>query len=91
MKQAILNLSWKNWNKTTSAVLTAVTGIVGTVAVWNEEILSVLHQAPFPISDEIDLWVKWSLKFTTLVLTIATIGSKKRNDVAPSETALGKK
>jgi uncharacterized membrane protein len=81
MKRIISNFSWKNWNKKTNAVLTAFAGIVGTVAVWNEEILSVIHEAPFPISTEIDLWVKWILKISSLALTIITLGTKKKNDI----------
>jgi uncharacterized membrane protein len=81
MKRIISNFSWKNWNKKTNAVLTAFAGIVGTIAVWNEEILSVIHEAPFPISTEIDLWVKWILKISSLTLTIVTLGTKKKNDI----------
>jgi hypothetical protein len=81
MKKVLINWSFKNFNKAANTLLTMISGIVGIIAVWNEEVLSVLHEAPFPVSDSVDIWVKWILKISSLALTIITLGSKKQDQL----------
>ncbi len=81
MKRIIFNWSFKNFNKAANTLLTMISGIVGIVAVWNEEVLAVLHEAPFPVADSVDIWVKWVLKISSLALTIITLGSRKQDQL----------
>lgn len=81
MRTILATWSFKNWNKAANTLLTMITGIVGIVAVWSDEILSVLHEAPFPVSESVDIWVKWVLKITSLILTVITLGNKKQDQL----------
>ena len=69
--------SFHNWKLPASQTLTAWTGAIGTLAVYKDEVLALLHEAPFPVADTVDHWVTWILKASATVLTILTIFTKK--------------
>lgn len=72
-------ISLKNWNKPASQTLITIAGVVGTLTAYQDEVLGILHDAPFPVSTEIDLWVKWLLKASTTFLTILVVFTKKQS------------
>ena len=73
-------ISLKNWKETSKAGLVMASGIVGSVTAFTPQFLSVLHEAPFPISNTVDAWVEWSLKMSTISLAFFTIFTKKADE-----------
>ena len=72
-----MKISLKHWKDQAAPKLVAATGVVGTLAVYKDEILTLLHDAPFPVSTCVDAWVGWTLKVAATVLTILTVCTKK--------------
>ena len=70
-----------NWNKEANAILVMWTGIIGSLTAFTPQVLSVLHEAPIPISQAVDEWITWALKVGTLTLPILSIFTKKQKTV----------
>lgn len=68
----------KNWNKEANAVLVMVSGIIGSITAFTPQFLSVLHEAPVPISETVDLWITWVLKMATITLALFSIFTKNK-------------
>lgn len=81
MKKILTKIGWRNWNKAANATLTGLAGIFGIIAVYRDEIISVMHLAPFEISHKVDEYIIWILKVVALILTMVTLGTRKKNDL----------
>ena len=68
--------STKNLTKNANALLTLCAGSIGLLAVWSKQVLLIIHQAPFPVSPNIDIWVDWILKVVASILGFWTLLSK---------------
>lgn len=95
----LTELSFSNIKRQASASLVNLTMAVAGCAIFVDEILKILHRAPFPVSPNVDAWVKWIVEVAALIMIIYTALSKKKDvsvDVsvsqatAPDQTALGK-
>jgi hypothetical protein len=71
-----LKLEWQNWAHPTRANLVLITGIVASLTAFTPQFLAVLHEAPFPVSVNVDNWITWLLKMATVVLSLFSIFSK---------------
>jgi len=72
-----MKMSVKNWNKPAHEVFVLATGIVGSATAFTPQLLSVLHEAPFPVSLTVDAWIEWILKVATVGISAFTIFSRK--------------
>lgn len=72
-----MTVKLSNWNKPAHEVLVMATGIISSATAFTPQLLSVLHEAPFPVSDTVDAWVEWVLKVATVVLSAFTIFTQK--------------
>lgn len=66
-----------NWNKPAHSGLVMATGILANLTAFTPQLLSVLHEAPFPVSSTIDAWIEWILKIATVTVSVITIFTKK--------------
>lgn len=80
-KTFINSLTFKNWNKKPGEAIALIFAIVALAFAWSNEFLSILHEAPFPVSKNVDSWVQWILKLTMSVLGFIMLVSKKKNDI----------
>lgn len=71
-----MNISIKNWNQSPSSALALATSIVATFMAFADQIIILLHEAPFPVPAAVDAWIQWTLKVATLGLSIATVFTK---------------
>lgn len=72
-----MTLSLKHWKQQAAPALVAATGAVGTLAVYKDEVLMLIHDAPFPVPPSVDAWIGWTLKVAATALTILTVFTKK--------------
>ena len=73
-----MNIQLSNWRKPAHEALVMASGIVGSATAFTPQLLSVLHESPFPVSPLVDEWVEWILKLATVCLAGLTIFSKKQ-------------
>lgn len=73
-KSSFLSLS--NWHGPSPAGLVMASGIVGSLTAFAPQLLDVLHEAPFPVSETLDAWIAWVLKVSTVILALLTIFTK---------------
>ena len=66
-------MSISNWNKEANGFLVLAMSIVGTLTAFSNEVINILHEAPFPVSPIVDDWIMWLLKLATLTLSIVTV------------------
>lgn len=71
-----MNISIKNWSAAPSSALALATSIVATFMAFADQIISLLHEAPFPVPASVDAWITWTLKVATLTLSILTVFTK---------------
>lgn len=79
-----MSIKFQNWKSPSRASLTTWTGIVGSVTAFSPEFISFLHQAPFPVSGEVDLWVAWLLKGATVGMSFITIFTRVNQSNEPT-------
>jgi uncharacterized membrane protein len=72
-------INLKNWKDSTSGVLVLITGIVASLTAFTPQFLSVLHEAPFPVSTLVDDWLTWILKLATIILSLFSIFTKAKS------------
>lgn len=70
-------MSLKNWNKEANGWLVLAMSIVGTLTAFSNEVINILHEAPFPVPASADHWIQWLLKVATLTLSIITVFTKR--------------
>jgi len=66
-------IKFSNWKLPTHHALVLATGVVSSLMAFSDQFLAFLHEAPFPVSTDVDLWVKWLLRGATLCLTFVSI------------------
>jgi uncharacterized membrane protein len=71
----------KHWKDSTSGALVLVTGIVASLTAFTPQFLSVLHEAPFPVSTLVDDWLTWILKLATIILSLFSIFTKAKTNI----------
>lgn len=74
-----------NWKLPASQTLLAWTGAIGTLAVYKDEVLALLHEAPFPVPVTVDHWITWVLKASATVLTLLSVFTKGKTDEPAAE------
>ena len=77
-----MKFSVSNWRQPAHEAYVMASGIVGSATAFTPQLLSVLHEAPFPVSNMVDAWVEWILKVATVILACITIFSKKTQPAA---------
>lgn len=86
-----MKISISNWNKEANGLLTLATSIVATFMAFADQVIALLHEAPFPVPESADVWIRWTLKMSTLILSIVTVFTKKTDssgsDVTTNDAA----
>ena len=72
-----MKISIKNWNKEANGMLTLATSLVATFMAFADQFIAMLHEAPFPVPESADVWIRWTLKVSTLALSVITVFTKK--------------
>lgn len=99
MKKIISSLSLSNISSIASAKIVNLTMLIAGCAIYIDQILEMIHSAPFPVSPLVDEWIRWIIRVAGTIMVIYTAMSKKKDididvkikDVTPSETSIGKK
>jgi predicted membrane channel-forming protein YqfA (hemolysin III family) len=63
-----MDIKFSNWNKESHTTLVVLGGVIASLTAFMPQFLSVLHEAPFTISTEVDNWIFWIFKMATVVL-----------------------
>ena len=71
-----MSFSIKNWNKASQPTLVMATGIISSATAFAPQFLSVLHEAPFPVSSMVDAWITWLMKVATVTFSVLSIFSR---------------
>lgn len=75
-----MSFKWKNWNKESNAILVLITLILANGSVFSDQLITILHEAPFEVSRAVDDWIIWLLKVLTFLMSVAAIFTKKKDD-----------
>ncbi len=76
-----LKTNFQNWNLPSNPTLVMWTGIVASITAFSDQFITFLHEAPFPVASEVDLWIKWILKGATIALSFLSIFTKHDNNL----------
>lgn len=75
-----MKFSFKNWRKESNAILVLITLILANGSIFSEQLITLLHEAPFTVSPKVDEWIIWTLKVITFVMSVISIFTKKKDD-----------
>lgn len=75
-----MSFKFKNWKKESNAILVLITLILANGSVFSDQLITLLHEAPFPVSKRLDEWIIWTLKVLTFVMSFISIFTKKKDD-----------
>lgn len=75
-----MDIKFSNWNKESHTALVVLGGVIASLTAFMPQFLSVLHEAPFTISTEVDNWIFWIFKMATVVLAGLSIFYKSPDE-----------
>ena len=73
-----MSFKWKNWRKESDGILVLIALILANSSVFSDQLITLLKEAPFTVSDKVYEYIVWLLKALTFLMSLVTIFTKKK-------------